>query len=282
MTTLDSVLKQTLERFSKGKEKYTVILPYNNNQLSILPGQHKHDYFEFCVVSEGDVNILHYNRIIKLNHGMTLLIAPGAYHCEMPIGPEHHYRLLWGILDSVIMRLHVSEYHGEEGYRIVEVVDLPNSIRSLISELKSIMKNGDAYIQPYFDQAIIMTAIIYAIDNLKNQPEKKQWKEQIIFEIENYIEDNLSKRITLEDISANIGISPCYLSTLYKKFRGDTLFHYLNEKRIKSACSLLSDPKLHISEISYKVGFDDPCYFSKVFKKISGCTPRKYRNSITA
>lgn len=50
--------------------------------------------------------------------------------------------------------------------------------------------------------------------------------------------------------------------------------------RLEIALHLLSNNSLNISEIAYKVGFNDPKYFSKCFKKILGLSPTKYRESI--
>ncbi|HEY8501002.1 MAG TPA: helix-turn-helix transcriptional regulator, partial [Clostridia bacterium] len=52
---------------------------------------------------------------------------------------------------------------------------------------------------------------------------------------------------------------------------------YLNYIRIEMSKKLLSDPSIAIVDISNLVGFEDQSYFSKVFKKMTGQSPKKFR-----
>lgn len=69
-------------------------------------------------------------------------------------------------------------------------------------------------------------------------------------------------------------------STLYKKLRmltGLSTSAFIRSIRMKSACELLhNNPKAHISDIAYAVGYNDPKYFSSCFKKDCGCLPSEY------
>jgi AraC-like DNA-binding protein len=51
---------------------------------------------------------------------------------------------------------------------------------------------------------------------------------------------------------------------------------YLQEARMQRAAELLLEGELNVSEISYKVGIQDPSYFNKVFKARFGVVPSKY------
>ena len=57
-----------------------------------------------------------------------------------------------------------------------------------------------------------------------------------------------------------------------------TVSEYIQLVRIRNAQSLLRDTTLSIQEVSYSVGIDDPLYFSKIFRRLSGQSPRDYRN----
>jgi len=45
---------------------------------------------------------------------------------------------------------------------------------------------------------------------------------------------------------------------------------------------LLQDASLHIAEVAYRSGFNDPNYFSRSFNTKYGCSPRDYRNQLSA
>lgn len=93
-----------------------------------------------------------------------------------------------------------------------------------------------------------------------------------------YIAEHYSENISLTDVAEAAGISSGYLSTLFTQYEKCGFVDYLNKVRIERACCYLEQKKLKNYEIAYKVGFRDEKYFSKVFKKITGMTPREYRN----
>ncbi len=69
-------------------------------------------------------------------------------------------------------------------------------------------------------------------------------------------------------------------STLYKKINKCiklTPFRLIHSLRIETAQQLLLSNYLNISEVAFKVGFNDPKYFSKCFKREVGYSPKKYR-----
>jgi len=90
---------------------------------------------------------------------------------------------------------------------------------------------------------------------------------------EHYSESELS----VEDIGDTIGISR---SNMYRKcvaLTGKTPVDILQEVRIQNSIHLLKQTDLTISEIAYKVGYNDPRYFSNRFKKMTGVSPSEIR-----
>ena len=92
-----------------------------------------------------------------------------------------------------------------------------------------------------------------------------------------HISKNYMKPLNVSTIAADFGITPSYLSTLFKKHVGQTIVGFLNHYRIDMAKQiLLSNPQYKIHEISYMVGFNQAAYFDRVFKTITGCSPNEY------
>ena len=85
-------------------------------------------------------------------------------------------------------------------------------------------------------------------------------------------------RLTISDIASSCHCSVSYVSHLFKSKTGTSINKYLTQIRIAQAKKLLSDSGLSISEISDPCGFCDSDYFIYVFGKITGITPKKYRN----
>jgi len=100
---------------------------------------------------------------------------------------------------------------------------------------------------------------------------------QIINKIKEYVRNNYSKGLTLEEIAESVYLSPYYISRLFKEEQGITIMDYLTKVRIEEAKKFLRNPKYNIDEISEKIGYNDPSYFSKVFRRQVGLSPTQFR-----
>ena len=92
-----------------------------------------------------------------------------------------------------------------------------------------------------------------------------------------YIYDNLHKKITLEELSEKVGLSPSYFSKLFHKEVGLTVSSYITKKRIEAAENMLKFSDYSCLEISDYLCFSSESHFIYVFKKQTGYTPKKYR-----
>ena len=101
----------------------------------------------------------------------------------------------------------------------------------------------------------------------------------IIQKVIQYININLSKEITLNELSELVSVNPSYLSSTFRNETGVNLIYYINSQKIEHASYMLRNSKYSISYIAHSVGFYDLNYFSRVFKKHMGCTPTNYRKS---
>jgi YesN/AraC family two-component response regulator len=94
-----------------------------------------------------------------------------------------------------------------------------------------------------------------------------------------YVREHYSEPIARSDLAAALGVSENYLTDLFHREMGVSLWTYLNRYRIKQAKALLVSTELKITEIASRVGFDDPAYFSRVFRRYTGRSPRAFRKS---
>ena len=95
-----------------------------------------------------------------------------------------------------------------------------------------------------------------------------------------YIEDNIKKQLTLDDVAKHINLSTHYLSKLFKKEMNINFVTYLTDKKIELAKLMLQDPEIPIVNIAIDLSYNHPNYFSKVFKRKVGLTPSEYRDKI--
>lgn len=91
----------------------------------------------------------------------------------------------------------------------------------------------------------------------------------------NYMYHDLS----LKSVAEAVGLSPAYLSALFKKETGQNLSEYLTQVRIEHSKELLCRTNKLIYEVADAVGFRDYRYFSQIFKKHVGQTPKQFQQS---
>ncbi|MBU5437525.1 response regulator [Tissierella sp. MSJ-40] len=123
----------------------------------------------------------------------------------------------------------------------------------------------------YNDLKKMIDIIFLDLDNKRENSEKST--KSII----NYIEINIKKGVTLEDVANYSNRNVYYLSKLFKKEMGINFIDYLTNRKIEIAKEMLSDTDMTMKNISMELGYNEPNYFSKVFRKNVGITPSKYR-----
>ncbi|MDO4337119.1 MAG: AraC family transcriptional regulator [Eubacteriales bacterium] len=94
-----------------------------------------------------------------------------------------------------------------------------------------------------------------------------------------FIDTNLRADLSLKTFSEYLSVNSSYLSARFKKEVGLSLTEYVNQKRILYAQSLLATTNLPLKSVAQQCGIPDIYYFSRLFKKITGITPKKYREA---
>ncbi|SDZ72761.1 AraC-type DNA-binding protein [Lachnospiraceae bacterium NK3A20] len=103
--------------------------------------------------------------------------------------------------------------------------------------------------------------------------------EQKIYEISAYIHSHYSEDLTLNSLSEQFYISPSYLSREFKATTHFNLTAYIQETRIKNAQYLLSSSDEKIADVAERCGFTSFSQFNRTFNRISGMSPRAYRQA---
>lgn len=105
--------------------------------------------------------------------------------------------------------------------------------------------------------------------------------DQIITEVENYIEQNYSNfELTAEDISEAVFLDISYVRKIFSKYKDYTIQEYITRVRMRAAREKLESLEYSVSEVSEMCGYLDSGYFGKCFKKYYHVTPRQYVNQL--
>lgn len=94
-----------------------------------------------------------------------------------------------------------------------------------------------------------------------------------------YIDANYKNRITMEDVSKILLLSPRQIDRLMKKTFSQTFHDYLLTYRLHTAEKLLMNSSVPIEEVAYESGFSSHFYMYQAFRNRGKQPPGQYRKN---
>ena len=232
-----------------------------------------HDDIELLYCTEGEGEIISRGNLYHIKQNEFVIINSREIHqLLVPKKPIKYYYIL---IDY--------EYCLSNGIQLDFCI-----FESLINDTESIeklnqvllaYKNKDA--ENFNDTALCLAILtfllhlakhhlvnsnMYVVNNLDKSAHR-------MIEIVKYIQDNFTKKITIEDISKHFFISRSQLTRIFRKYTGGSITHYINHLRCNYAYQLLCSNQYSISKISEICGFSNTSYFIKVFKSFHQVLP---------
>lgn len=107
---------------------------------------------------------------------------------------------------------------------------------------------------------------------------QKEHEDEQIKKAQEFIEKNYREKITVNQIASLLALSRRNLERRFKKATANTVVEYIQRVKIEAAKMSLESSRETISEVMYKVGYNDTKAFRTTFKKITGLSPVQYRN----
>ena len=93
-----------------------------------------------------------------------------------------------------------------------------------------------------------------------------------------YIEQNIHRSITLDEVAKNAGRSRSSISHTFKSILGKPFSRVVIEAKLSKAEDYFKNlPDLSIEEVAFKLGYKDPLYFSRLYKKHRGIPPSSFK-----
>ncbi|PSL01692.1 AraC family transcriptional regulator [Cecembia rubra] len=95
-----------------------------------------------------------------------------------------------------------------------------------------------------------------------------------------YVRNNYTEKITLEQIAEMVNMSPTAFCRYFKYKSQKTFSRFLIEVRIANACRLMLQNDFNTAESCYNSGYNNLSNFHKHFKSITGMTPLEFKSKI--
>jgi AraC family transcriptional regulator len=96
-----------------------------------------------------------------------------------------------------------------------------------------------------------------------------------------FIEDNLTKDIKVQDIVNKVGFSQFHFMRVFRSISGHTINNYIKRRKITEAAKMLLESNMRIIDIALLYGYNSQEAFTRGFKEIYNVTPHTYRYSKT-
>ncbi|HEX6227229.1 MAG TPA: helix-turn-helix domain-containing protein, partial [Chryseolinea sp.] len=165
----------------------------------------------------------------------------------------------------------------------------------IITEEQSLFSSGGAnsywnlllyLLEKYTDREIaIVASKVFAVEiDRKSQSPfimfngQKTHEDEHVKKAQEFIENNVSDRISVEDLALKFAIGKRNFERRFKKATNNTPVEYMQRVKIEAAKKSFETSRKNVNEVMYDVGYTDTKAFRTVFKKITGLSPIDYRN----
>ena len=92
-----------------------------------------------------------------------------------------------------------------------------------------------------------------------------------------FLHEEKARSLTLEEVAEVAGLAPKSFCRFFRANTGKTLIQYINELRVGESCRLLLETSAPVTEIAFRVGFNNLSNFNRRFRESKGMSPREYR-----
>ena len=106
--------------------------------------------------------------------------------------------------------------------------------------------------------------------------------DELVVEAQAWIENNLSAQITVAELAARLRVSSRTLNRRFLAALSISPRSFWQRERVLFAKGVLENTNLTISEVAYRVGYEDASHFARLFGREMLVTPSEYRQTVRA
>lgn len=260
---------------------------YSDLNFQTLPA-HTHDYYEFYLFLEGDLDLEISGHARPLHPGDMVLVPPGVSHHALMHSSDRPYRrfVLWVSQEYAARLLKESPdyvflmqraatssrcyYHFHEA----EFSSIQSRLIRLLEEFHSNRYGRNAAIYLALNDLLLyMNRIIY-----EREHPVVSGSGDLMQEITLFIDEHLTEDLSLDVLADHVCLSKYYIAHYFKDNLGISIHQYITKKRLQS-CSEAIAAGSDITRTFDEYGFRDYSSFYRMFRKEYGMSPREYQEA---
>lgn len=248
-------------------------------------GEHRHGDIELNYCVKGSFEVKIDKKKYEINEGEMVLVSPMVAH-SFPRREDRNNKVMTVVLGVSLLKNFFSYFSksNNDVYLISKKIgsDVHEKLYSVLDETVELCqqkdRNNDLLIRGnLYKICSYLIDVIAMFDNCENAKNKALVKVANIEKALEMIYYDHAKPLTVDDAAAATGYGKSNFCKIFKSITGDTFHNVLNRQRVESACGLLGETNIPISEIATLVGFCETKTFCRVFKSVTAHTPGQYR-----
>lgn len=239
--------------------------------------RHSHDTFSVGVVTSGQSTYLNGKCQQRIGAGSVVVMNPGDMHACNPIGDAPWgYRMLY--LDAAWLagiQADAGELQGKDFQPFATTWTLQPALYATVNETYEVLT--DSTMSHIEKLSAVLTFALTLQQALDPARATRPTGRRNVARAAEFIRDNCTRALRLEEICAASGLSASYLIRAFKEEYGMTPHAYLINRRIEFCRSQLRRGQ-SIAEVALAAGFSDQAHLQRSFKKYVAATPGQYRS----
>jgi AraC-like DNA-binding protein len=241
--------------------------------------KHWHDEVHFCLIQDGSGNLHYRGEKHWTPAGCLFIVHPGEVHSNhADDGGSCSYRNLYA--EPEIIRQAAAEITGQKSslpfFSVAPIYD--REVIKLYLELHQSLEARNLKLEQ--DELLLgFLAKLIARHSESATEFREPGREcDAVYQARDYLMDNFSSNVSLEELSGIAGLSPFHLNRVFSREFGLPPHAFLTQVRVARAKALLKQG-ISITQTAMEVGFSDQSHFTRHFRRLVSVTPGHYLQS---
>ncbi|MBQ7039542.1 MAG: helix-turn-helix domain-containing protein [Clostridia bacterium] len=249
-----------------------------HNNMQNMFWVHAHFEHELYYLKRGEACYFIEDRLFSIHEGAFVFIPKGVLHRTQYFTSREVERFLIKVDSDFFEPKHLTPLFKTLQKRPVQYVDNKNLpiFEELFDKIRSLpspaTENSRILRRIYIAEVLALLCEM----SLTDSDVSHNTDDSLIASVQDYVNQNHSKTITLSQLSMYFSVSEEHLSRKFKQKTGVCISEFINFQRVSHAAELLKRKSATVTDVATECGFNDSNYFSTVFKKYMGITPKKY------